>query len=71
MDARLDGNPRGMHHKLIMVDDRIVVTGSYNFSNNAKTSNDENTLIVNSSEVAGIYRQEFERVWGEAKVSTE
>jgi len=67
-DVRLDGNRRGMHHKVILIDDRIVVTGSYNFSNNAKTRNDENTLIVHSAEVAALYREEFERVWGEAKV---
>jgi phosphatidylserine/phosphatidylglycerophosphate/cardiolipin synthase-like enzyme len=69
VEVRLDGNRRGMHHKVIVIDDRIVVTGSYNFSNNAKTRNDENTLIVNSAEVAALYRQEFERMWGEAKVS--
>ena len=68
VDVRLDGNRRGMHHKVILIDDRIVVTGSYNFSNNAKTRNDENTLIVHSAEVAALYREEFERVWGEAKV---
>ena len=71
VDAWLEGNPRGMHHKVILIDDQIVITGSYNFSNNAKTRNDENTLIVHSSEVVAIYRQEFERLWGEAKVSQE
>jgi len=48
-----------------------VITGSYNFSNNAKTRNDENTLIIHSSEMAAIYRQEFERVWAEAKLPPE
>ena len=69
VEVRLDGNRRGMHHKVILIDDQILVTGSYNFSNNAKTRNDENTLIVHSVEVAALYREEFERVWGEAKVS--
>ena len=58
-------------HKVILIDDQIVITGSYNFSNNAKTRNDENTLIVHSPDIAAIYRQEFERVWGEAKVLPE
>ena len=71
LNVRLDGNPRGMHHKVILIDDRIVITGSYNFSNNAKTRNDENTLIVYSAEIAALYRQEFERVWREAKSSVE
>jgi phosphatidylserine/phosphatidylglycerophosphate/cardiolipin synthase-like enzyme len=71
IDVRLDGNPRGMHHKVILIDDRIVISGSYNFSNNAKTRNDENTLIIHSPEMAALYRQEFERVWREAKSSVE
>ena len=37
-----------MHNKVIIIDDRIVVTGSYNFSENAE-SNDENMLILESS----------------------
>jgi phosphatidylserine/phosphatidylglycerophosphate/cardiolipin synthase-like enzyme len=69
--VRLDGNPRGMHHKVILIDDCIVITGSYNFSNNAKTRNDENTLIIHSQEMATTYRLEFERVWAQAKASSE
>jgi phosphatidylserine/phosphatidylglycerophosphate/cardiolipin synthase-like enzyme len=61
--VRLDGNRYGMHHKVIIIDKRIVVTGSYNFSSNARTRNDENTLILHSSEIAEIYVEEFDRVW--------
>jgi phosphatidylserine/phosphatidylglycerophosphate/cardiolipin synthase-like enzyme len=56
-----------MHHKVIIIDDQIVVTGSYNFSQSAKTRNDENTLIIHSPEIAEIYKQEFERVWSLAQ----
>jgi len=63
IDVRLDGNRHGMHHKVIIIDERIVVTGSYNFSNNAKTRNDENSLILHSAEIAEIYVEEFDRVW--------
>jgi phosphatidylserine/phosphatidylglycerophosphate/cardiolipin synthase-like enzyme len=63
IDVRLDGNQHGMHHKVIIIDKRIVVTGSYNFSNNAKTRNDENSLILHSPEIAEIYVEEFDRVW--------
>ena len=52
-----------MHHKVIIIDGRIVVTGSYNFSKSAKTRNDENTLIMHSPEIAELYIEEFERVW--------
>ena len=64
IDVRLDGNPKSMHHKVIIIDGEIVVTGSYNFSKSAKTKNDENTLILHSPEIAELYIEEFERVWG-------
>ena len=63
LDVRLDGNPGSMHHKVIIIDGQVVVTGSYNFSKSAKTRNDENTLILHDPGVAALYVQEFERVW--------
>ena len=67
VDVRLDGNPKSMHHKVIIIDGEIVVTGSYNFSKSARTRNDENTLILHSPEIAELYMEEFERVWGAAE----
>jgi phosphatidylserine/phosphatidylglycerophosphate/cardiolipin synthase-like enzyme len=40
-----------------------VVAGSYNFSKNARTRNDENTLVIHSLEIAALYKEEFNRVW--------
>jgi phosphatidylserine/phosphatidylglycerophosphate/cardiolipin synthase-like enzyme len=67
VDVRLDGNPASMHHKVIIIDERVVVTGSYNFSQSAKTRNDENTVIIHGPEIARLYSKEFERVWLEAQ----
>ena len=61
--ARRDGNPSFLHHKVIIVDERIVMTGSLNYSTNAEESNDENVLIIDNPEIAALYMQEFERVW--------
>ncbi|UCD43298.1 MAG: phospholipase [Chloroflexota bacterium] len=63
VNVRLDGNPASMHHKVLIIDEQVVVTGSYNFSQSAKTRNDENTLIIHSAEIAALYLEEFERVW--------
>jgi phosphatidylserine/phosphatidylglycerophosphate/cardiolipin synthase-like enzyme len=51
-----------MHHKVIIIDARTVVAGSYNFSQNAETQNDENVLIVHDAGTAARYTQEFERL---------
>ena len=61
--ARRDGNSNFLHHKVIVIDERIVVTGSMNYSTNAEESNDENVLIIDNAEIARLYTQEFERVW--------
>lgn len=62
IDVRLDGNPGSMHHKVFIIDGETVVTGSYNFSKSARTRNDENTLILQNTEIAARYLEEFERV---------
>ena len=54
-DVRLDGNPRTFHHKVIIVDGSTVATGSFNFSNNAVESNDENVVIIHDPAVAALY----------------
>jgi len=63
--VRQDGNPSFLHHKYIVVDERIVMTGSLNYSTNAEESNDENILIVDNPEIAALYIQEFDRVWAQ------
>ncbi len=63
MAVRRDENPSFLHHKVVIIDDHIVITGSLNFSDNADESNDENVLIVDNADIAALYTQEFERVW--------
>ena len=63
LDVRLDGNPNNMHHKVLIIDEQVVVTGSYNFSLNAETRNDENSLVIFDPEVADLYLEEFRRVF--------
>jgi phosphatidylserine/phosphatidylglycerophosphate/cardiolipin synthase-like enzyme len=64
LHVRLDGNPHNMHHKVIIIDGSLVITGSYNFSTSAEESNDENVLILHSRAVAAAFLIEFERVFG-------
>ena len=66
LDVSLDGNPDRMHHKVIVIDGKVVITGSYNFSASAEERNDENVVILFSEEIARVYLQEFARVRAEA-----
>ncbi len=58
-----DRNYKIMHHKVIIIDDSIVITGSFNFSKNANRKNDENILIIESREIASKYNEEFFRIY--------
>ena len=51
-----------MHNKVMILDDHLVVTGSFNFSENAEL-NDENMLILNSAQVAAAYTSYFDRLY--------
>ena len=66
IDVRLDSNPRNMHHKVIVIDEQIVVIGSYNFSSSAERRNDENTVILHNPHIAALFVQEFQRIFAQA-----
>ncbi len=61
--VRQDGNPSFLHHKVIIVDNHIVITGSLNFTDNANEQNNENVIIIDNAEIANLYTQEFQRIW--------
>ena len=67
IDVLLDGHPNKMHHKVIIIDDQIVITGSYNLTRSAETKNDENTLIIHNPEFASVYLREFEWIYNEGR----
>lgn len=65
IDVVQDGNRYLMHHKVIIIDERTVIFGSYNFSANANANN-ENCLIVDSPELAWLFVREFDAVYARA-----
>ncbi len=52
-----------MHHKFVVVDDKIVATGSFNWTASAERWNRENLLVINSSSLARRYTKEFDKIW--------
>jgi phosphatidylserine/phosphatidylglycerophosphate/cardiolipin synthase-like enzyme len=67
LNVFVDGNPGQMHHKIMIVDESIVIVGSYNFTNSAETRNDENLLVIYNEEIAAQFVEEFKRIYGQAK----
>jgi len=63
LPVRLDKNKNRMHHKVIIIDKRRVLTGSYNFSKSANKRNDENILMIDNKKIAKEYLKEFYRLY--------
>ena len=46
----------------MIIDDKVVITGSYNFSENAEL-NDENMMIIESGAVVRAYTKYFDALF--------
>lgn len=66
LELRQDGNPNVLHHKVFIIDEAIVVTGSFNFSSSASRQNDENMIVIHNPALAQAYLEEFGKRWAEA-----
>jgi phosphatidylserine/phosphatidylglycerophosphate/cardiolipin synthase-like enzyme len=49
------------HNKVMVLDGQTVVTGSFNFTKGAEEKNAENLLILDSPELAKLYKNEWEK----------
>lgn len=49
-----------LHDKFCIIDDKKLITGSYNWTYYAESRNKENILVTDSSNIVEAYRQEFQ-----------
>ena len=57
-----------MHDKFCIIDSQVVLTGSYNWSDNAEFKNDENITVTIDPSLAIKYSKEFKRLKNECIV---
>jgi hypothetical protein len=62
-DVKADGNPYNLHHKVFIIDEKTVITGSFNPTGAGDYRNDENLIIIEDMELAKKYIKEFVYVW--------
>jgi phosphatidylserine/phosphatidylglycerophosphate/cardiolipin synthase-like enzyme len=68
--VKTDDNPRYyMHHKFAVIDNSVVITGSFNWTNQAINHNQENVLFIENKDLAKKYSDEFDRIWNSFIVS--
>ncbi len=59
IDVSIDKVSGIAHNKVIILDERKVITGSFNFTKSADTRNAENVIIVNNKQIASKYLQNW------------
>lgn len=60
---RIAGSGVGfLHHKFCVIDGRIAITGSYNWTYYAETRNIENIIITDNEDVTDLFKAEFLRL---------
>ena len=61
---RTDDSERNhMHNKFILADYKFVLTGSFNFTQQAADSNQENIIIVDNPFYIFKYNEYFDNLW--------
>ena len=61
--VKLDKTENHMHHKFMIVDKKIVLTGSYNWTRSAALYNQENIISTDDEFVVEKFVSEFEKLW--------
>ncbi len=54
------------HNKVIIIDNAILITGSYNFTKGAELRNAENLLILKQRTLLKKYMQDWHIAWGKS-----
>jgi len=76
IDVRLDYTHKSygdkyegiMHNKFTIIDDKILITGSYNWTHSAEELNNENLLIIEEAEeLISKFKDEFLKLWDRSK----
>ena len=61
--TRISSNEYIMHNKFAIIDNRLLLTGSYNWTFSANNRNDENLLIIDDPEIIEIFQNQFINLW--------
>ena len=61
--TRISSNNYIMHHKFAIIDNRLLLTGSYNWTFSANNRNDENLMVIDDPEVIEIFQNQFVDLW--------
>ncbi|MEA3451511.1 MAG: phospholipase D-like domain-containing protein [Bacteroidota bacterium] len=63
LNIRIDETAAHMHHKFAIIDDTILINGSYNWTVSAAEKNQENIIVTDNRDFVEAFSKEFDRLW--------
>jgi phosphatidylserine/phosphatidylglycerophosphate/cardiolipin synthase-like enzyme len=61
--VRISSNNYIMHNKFAIIDNRLLLTGSYNWTFAANNKNEENLMVIDDPEIIKIFQNQFVNLW--------
>jgi phosphatidylserine/phosphatidylglycerophosphate/cardiolipin synthase-like enzyme len=65
INVKIENSNGKLHHKVFIIDNETIITGSYNPTASGDERNAENIIIIHNKGIAQEYLKEFERIWEE------
>ena len=66
LNVKFHMGPGLMHDKFAIIDDREVLTGSFNWTMTADKKNAENLLVIADKKLAQKYTKQFKHLWSQS-----
>lgn len=68
VSVRTDASTQSlMHNKFVIIDQKILMTGSYNWTARATKANQENVVIIENDFLIQSFTEEFNKLWKKFK----
>ena len=66
-EVKYHTGPGLMHNKFAIIDGKVLITGSFNWTPTADQKNEENLLIMTDKDLIKKYQERFEYLWGRSR----
>ncbi|MBN2663722.1 MAG: DUF1669 domain-containing protein, partial [Bacteroidales bacterium] len=63
LNIKIDITDAHMHHKFAVIDRKILINGSYNWTVSAAQKNQENIIVTDQRDLVKSFYNEFEKLW--------
>jgi len=63
--VKMDVSPFHMHHKFAVIDKKLLINGSFNWTTSASSNNCENVMVTNNKDFVSEFSKHFDIMWND------